>query len=162
MSYHVGDFLAALYGDRPATPAAAPPVATAGGPQPLGADGPQDDHGDAGQALQPQAPTAVATPRPRSAVPVPVEWPAAAANFCLLLTADDLPAVPFRLNAWTEVRDAGKMLRWLQADIRRGPTGPRAFYGVLQRDLQDLHRFALQTAENRPQDCPETNERRSA
>ena len=105
---------------------------------------PQDAHGDA-----------VAAPRPRSAVPV--EWPGAAADFCLLLTADDLPPVPFRLNPWTEVLDAGKMLRWLRADILRGPSGPRAFYGALQRELQDLQRFALQAAENEPQDRPRMN-----
>ena len=61
----------------------------------------------------------------------------------LLLAADDLPPVPFRLNAWTEVRDAGRFLRRLQADIRRGPNGPRAFYGALQADLLALQRFAL-------------------
>jgi len=110
------------------------------------ASGPQDTHGDAGQAL-----AAVAAPRRRSAVPVAVEWPAAAADFCLLLTPDDLPPVPFKLNAWTEVRDAGKRLRWLRADILRGPNGPRAFYGALQRDLQDLQRFVLAAVENEPQ-----------
>jgi len=115
---------------------------------------PQDPHGDAGQDL---AAVAAPRPRPQSAVPVPVEWPAAAANFCLLLTADDLPAVPFRLDAWTEVRDADKMLRSLRADVLRGPGGPRAFYGALQADLLALQRFALQAAENEPQDCPRTN-----
>jgi hypothetical protein len=170
------------------------------GADPLGADGPQDDHGDAAQALQPHGidaagpaplqphgdagpqamprgqtlgaqvaempPTeahgdaggadgpqdlaavrqATAAPRTRPAVPVAVEWPAAAADFCLLLAPDALPPVPFRLNAWTEVRDGGKFLRWLQADARRGPSGPRAFYGALQADLQALQRFALQAA----------------
>ena len=95
---------------------------------------------------------AVAAPRPRPAVPVAVVWPAAAADFCLLLAPDDLPPVPFRPNAWTEVRDAGKFLRWLQADIRRGPSGPRAFYGALQADLQALQRFALQASDRRQQD----------
>ena len=85
---------------------------------------------------------ATAAPRPRAAVPVAVQWPAAAADFVLLLMADDLPRVPFRLNAWTEVRDAGRMLRWLRADILRGPSGPRAFYGALQADLLALQRFA--------------------
>jgi hypothetical protein len=150
---HKAELLALLAsGPQDAGLVTAAPSVTAGGPQPLGADGPQDHpHGDAGQALRPQAP-----PRPRSAVPVAVEWPAAAADFCLLLTVDDLPPVPFRLNAWTEVRDAGKMLRWLRADVLRGPSGPRAFYGALQRDLQDLQRFALRAAENRPQDAPES------
>lgn len=50
-------------------------------------------------------------------------------------------------------RDAGKMLRWLRADILRGSSGPRAFYGALQRDLEELRRFALAAAENEPQDC---------
>jgi len=95
-----------------------------------------------------------APPRPRPAVPV--EWPAAA-DFCLLLAVDDLPPAPFHLNFWTEVRDAAKMLRSLRADIRRGPGGPRDFYGAIQRDLQDLQRFALQAAENEPRDCPRTN-----
>jgi hypothetical protein len=58
-----------------------------------------------------------------------------------LLTADDLPPVPFRLNGWTQVTDAAKMLRSLRADILlRGPSGPRAF---LQADLLELRRFAL-------------------
>ena len=83
---------------------------------------------------------ATAAPRPRAAAPLAVEWPAAAADFVLLLAPDDLPEVPFRLNPWTEVRDAGKMLRSLRADIRRGPSGPRAFYGALQADLLVLQR----------------------
>ena len=88
-----------------------------------------------------------ATPRTRPSDPVPVEWPGAAADFCLLLTADDLPPVPFRLNPWTEVRDAGKMLRRLRANILRGPGGPRAFYGALQSDLEELRGFALAAGE---------------
>ena len=104
---------------------------------------PQDAHSDAWQDV-----AAAAAPRPRSADPVAVEWPGAAADFCLLLTADDLPAAPFKLNPWTEVRDAGTMLRWLRADILRGPSGPRARLGTLQADLLELQRFALQAAEN--------------
>jgi hypothetical protein len=96
---------------------------------------------DAGQDV-----AAAAARRPRSAIPVPVPWPAAA-DFCLSLTVDDLPPVPFRLNAWTEVSDAAKMLRWLQADIRRGPSGPRAFYGALQADLLALQWFALRASD---------------
>ena len=94
-----------------------------------------------GPAAVPSAPT---RPRPRSAAPVPAEWLAAAADFVLLLAPDDLPPVPFRLNAWTEIRDAGKFLRWLRADILRGPTGPRARLGTLQADLLELQRFVLQ------------------
>ena len=75
--------------------------------------------------------------------PVAVEWPGTAADFCLLLTIDDLPPVPFWLNPWTEVRDVGRMLRYLRANILRGPSGPRAVYGALQADLRELQRFAL-------------------
>jgi hypothetical protein len=96
----------------------------------------------------------VADDRPHESAPVPIEWPAAAADFCLLLAPDDLPLVPFKLNAWTEVRDAGKMLQALRGDIAAGSSGPRAFYGALQVDLPVLQRFALQAAENEPQDCP--------
>ena len=98
--------------------------------------------------LQPQAGglnlAAAAARRPRSAVPIAAEWPAAAADFALLLAPDDLPPAPFRLNPWTQVVDAEKLLRSLRTDIRRGPSGPRAFYGALQADLQALQRFALQ------------------
>lgn len=129
------------------------------GADPLGAARSQDAHGDAGQAHGdaggadgPQEPATVrqatAGPRMRPAVPVAVEWPAAAADFALLLAVDDLPPVPFRLNAWTVVQDAAKFLRWLQADARRGPIGPRAFYGALQADVQALQRFALQAADD--------------
>lgn len=95
------------------------------------------------------APQATAGPRPRAAVPVAIEWPAAAADFALLLAPDDLPPAPFNLNPWTAVQDAAKFLRWLRADIRRGPSGPRAFYGALQSDLLALQRFALQAADDR-------------
>ena len=80
-----------------------------------------------------------------------IKWPSDAADFVLLLTPDDLPAVPFQLNAWTEVRDAAKFLRSLRADIRRGPSGPRAFYGAIQADLLELRRFALQASDKRQQ-----------
>lgn len=102
--------------------------------------------------LQPQAGgldlAAATARRPRSAVPVAVEWPAAAADFVLLLAPDDLPPVPFKLNPWTQVTNAANFLRSLRADILRGPSGPRAFYGALQADLLALQRLVLQAAEN--------------
>lgn len=101
---------------------------------------------------QPLALAAAAAPRPRFAVRVAVEWPGPAADFVLLLAPDDLPPVPFRLNAWTEVRDAAKMLRWLRKGIQRGPSGSRARYGALQRDLEELQRFALAASDRRQQD----------
>ena len=147
------------------------------GADPHGAAGSQDDHGLMGPtfdrttrapfqvrgvdthflapgggpqdlAAAPHATTGQAGPR-RAAVPVAIDWPAAAADFALLLAPDDLPRPPFKPNAWTEVRDAGRFLAWLQADIRRGPAGPRAFYGSLQSDLQDLARFAPASADDR-------------
>jgi hypothetical protein len=77
-----------------------------------------------------------------NAAPVPIDWPAAAADFCLRLAPGDLPPVPFRLNACTTVSDARRFLRSLQADIERGPSGPRAFYGALQAELIELQQFA--------------------
>ena len=148
------------------------------GADPLGADGPQDDRGDAAQALQSHgieadgtapprphgdaggadgsqdlaaAPQATAGPRTRPAVPVAAEWPAAAADFALLLVVDDLPRPPFKLNDWTVVQDAGQFLRWLQADLRRGPTGPRAVHGAIQTDLRHLQQVILQAADERQQ-----------
>lgn len=73
--------------------------------------------------------------------PTNFDWPGDAADFCLLLTVDDLPPVPFMLNRWTMVADAGKMLKHLQADIRLGPHGPRAKYGAIQGDIIELKRF---------------------
>ncbi|MBI2481341.1 MAG: hypothetical protein HYV60_22685, partial [Planctomycetia bacterium] len=70
------------------------------------------------------------------------DWPsdiAAAADFALLLTPDDLPATPFDFGGpHCIVVDADKFLRWLQADVRRGPISPRAMYGALQSDLRRL------------------------
>ena len=66
-----------------------------------------------------------------------VDWPVALTDFVLLLGADDLPPT-FSLGPGRVVVDSAKYLRWLQADIRRGPTGPRARYGVLQSDLERL------------------------
>lgn len=76
-----------------------------------------------------------------------VDWPGAAADFCMLLAADDLPRTPFLLNPWTTVTDAGKFLTSLRADIQRGSDGPMAYHGTLQADLLELQRFAMQTTE---------------
>lgn len=69
------------------------------------------------------------------------EWPAdveALGDFVLLLSVDDLPAAPFDFGPAETVVDAAKFLYWLQADVRRGPSGPRARYGALQSDLRRL------------------------
>jgi hypothetical protein len=127
------------------------------GRQALGAGGPDGDRGGAGPAhgaargadgsqelaAAPRAMAGQTEPRARPTSPVAVEWPAAAADFALLLTVDDFPPAPFHLNPWTRVLDTGKLLTWLRADIRRGPGGPRAFYGALQSNLVELQRFAL-------------------
>jgi len=81
----------------------------------------------------------------------PDDWPAALADFVLLLAPDDLPVVPFELNPWTTIVDRTKFLRWLQADIRRGHTGPRARLGTLQTDLRHLR----QRLRDLPQDARE-------
>jgi hypothetical protein len=71
------------------------------------------------------------------------DWPsgvAALGDFVLLLSVDDLPATPFEFGPAETVVDAVKFLRWLQADVRRGATSPRALYGALQSDLRRLLR----------------------
>ncbi len=111
-------------------------------PQDGGAAGSDDDHGGAPVAWQD-----LAAVRPSPAAPVPIPWPAAPTGFCLLLAPDELPPVPFRLNAWTTIQDTERFLRSLRADIERGPRGPRAFYGALQAELIELQQFALRWAE---------------
>ena len=80
------------------------------------------------------SPTADRTP--------PDDWPGAAADFVSLLTPDDLPD-RFELHQAVEVIDPAKFLRWFRQDIRRGPAGPRARWGAIQKDILTLKRIAL-------------------
>jgi hypothetical protein len=81
---------------------------------------------------------------------VTIDSPGAIADFCLLLTVDDLPPVPFRLNAWTEVRDGSKMLQSLRSDILRGLSGPSVNLGALHAKLLALKQAVMLAAENNP------------
>lgn len=78
------------------------------------------------------------------------DWPAdlaAAADFALLLSPEDLPATPFDFGGpHCTVVDGGKFLSSLQADVRRGPAGPRAMYGAIQGDLRRLRGMLATTA----------------
>lgn len=106
-------------------------------PEPFGDLQPRDDHADDRRDIGPQAPPQRRQPRPAE----PSEdWPAALADFVLLLQPEDLPAAPFSPGPAATVTDHAKYLRTLQADIRRGPSGPRARYGALQDDLRRLQR----------------------
>ncbi len=107
-------------------------------------DSDADQGGDSSSSQQ-----HLATRRPDPRAPVPIDWPVAAADFCLLLAPGDIPLAPFNLNDWTVVEDAERFLRSLQADIRRGPSGPRAFYGSLQSELIGLQQLALRWAERK-------------
>ena len=71
-----------------------------------------------------------------------IPWPAALADWALLLSPDDLPE-RFTLRQGVEVVDRARFLVSLRRDIRRGPSGPRARYGALQRDLADLNRILI-------------------
>ena len=86
------------------------------------------------------------TPRVRRDPPHP-EWPAALADFVLLLGPDDLPS-SFSLGHGEAVMDSAKYLRWVQRDIKRGPMGPRARYGALQRDMERLRDTLLEAAQD--------------
>lgn len=98
----------------------------------------------------------LASPAPSSTVDrkiqrvftVEVDSPAAVADFCLLLTVDDFPPVPFQLNPWTEVRNANKMLEYLRSNILRGLSGQKVQLDALQADLLALKRFVMHAAEN--------------
>ncbi len=59
----------------------------------------------------------------------------------------DLPRTPFYLNSEAKVTDAEVFLRALQADVERGPEGPRARTGALQEDCRNLWEIII--AENR-------------
>ena len=59
-------------------------------------------------------------------------WPAE-----LQLAPADIP-LGLSFGPHHQIVDRCKFLAWLQADIRRGPTGPRARYGAMQADLQLL------------------------
>ena len=78
-----------------------------------------------------------------------IECAEAAAIFCVLLTADDLPPVPFDLNPWTEVRDASKMLRWLRSKILRVSRGSIKHNSVLSADVLALKRIVLKAADDK-------------
>jgi len=90
----------------------------------------------------PRQPRRIRRMPPRHADTCQVDWPAALADFVLLLGADDLPPA-FSLGPGRVVSDSDKFLRWVKADIRRGPSGPRARYGALQSDLERLRQLLL-------------------
>lgn len=98
----------------------------------------------------PSEPTIKADPAPP--IPLATAWPAAAANFVLLLTADDLPEDPRAYGQECVQVDRELYIAALKADIRRGPTGPRARYGAIQDDLLALQKalVAPQPAESKP------------
>ncbi len=87
---------------------------------------------------------------PRLSLPIPAagggrpapQWPAALADWALLLTPDDLPE-RLRLRPGTVVIDRRRFLAWLRADILRGPEGPRAMYGAIQSDLRCLRKALI-------------------
>jgi hypothetical protein len=101
---------------------------------------------------------AVASPdagRGRAAEPAKHPWPGTLADWTMLLTPGDLPE-RFTLRPAVEVVDPTRFLAALKADIRRGPSAPRARYGALQADLGALRRVLLggpteETASRMPQ-----------
>jgi len=71
-----------------------------------------------------------------------LRWPEALADWAMLLAPDDLPE-RFHLRQGVEVVDSTRFLASLRRDIGRGPAGPRARYGALQRDILNLHSALL-------------------
>jgi hypothetical protein len=99
----------------------------------------------------PSTPSTPSTAEPSSwpVISSAIECAEAAAIFCVLLTADDLPPVPFDLNPWTEVRDASKMLRWLRSKILRVSRGSIKHNSVLSADVLALKRIVLKAADDK-------------
>lgn len=90
-------------------------------------------------------PVESAAPEPTPAVNPPklqpvTSWPAAAADFVLLLTPDDLPSDPKSYGPECVRIDRRKYLRSLKSDVLLGPNGPRARYGAVQNELLLLTR----------------------
>lgn len=77
------------------------------------------------------------TPVPRQSTP-PLPWPHDAADFCLLLTPDDLPEPPVPISPGVTLVNRERFLVWLKRDILLGEDSPRARWGALQRDLVRL------------------------
>lgn len=68
------------------------------------------------------------------------DWPAELVAWANCLVPDDLPK-QFQLRQGVEVIDREKFLRWIHADIARGPAGPRGASGALVSDLRHLQRI---------------------
>jgi hypothetical protein len=68
---------------------------------------------------------------------------AAAADFVLLLTIEDLPEPPFELSPGRTVIDRCKFLRSIQDDIKAGIDGARSKTGALQVALSCLKLYLL-------------------
>lgn len=62
------------------------------------------------------------------------------------LGPEDLPKAPFPLDSNRTVVDVAGFTRALQADVARGPQGPRARYGSVQADCRILR--AIMNSEN--------------
>lgn len=84
------------------------------------------------------APPSLSLPRTTAGV----LWPAALADWALLLQPCDLP-VQFMLQEGVQVVDSGRFLGWLQRDVRLGPGDPPARYGALQGDLVRLRQILI-------------------
>ena len=72
------------------------------------------------------------------------------AAFILLLATDDLPPPPFERHPWSVVTNSHRFLEWLRRDVAMGPRSPRARYGVLRRDMQEILGIAARYAATQP------------
>ena len=70
---------------------------------------------------------------------------------CVLqLTPTDLPPSPFRRYPWSVVTDTVRFLEWLRRDVALGPRSPRARYGILRKDMQEILGIAARYAATQP------------
>jgi len=65
-------------------------------------------------------------------------WPAEARTLIERFLISPTQEAPFQLNPCTRVINSDVFYACLRREIETGPRGPRARYGALQADLQDL------------------------
>lgn len=78
-------------------------------------------------------------PKPSTEIKTPISWDEETARAAEWFEMVDLPTAPFDLWPWIKITDPVKYRRFLEIDIRLGPSGPRARYGSLQRELRRLY-----------------------
>lgn len=91
----------------------------------------------------------------------PSTWTGETAEHAAWFLASESPTEPFKLKPGVTVARPAPYWRQMRADVMAGPTGPRAFYGAIQDDLQclferfvDVERAAIMEIDGNGSDEP--------